>query len=135
MHLTSEQRHELFRQIDHLVDAEDWDDGDVLISQISFDTFLRFIIYFGPVRRPSLTVANSSRVAASWFSEEERLTIEFGERDRVRGVIYQSNVVGNEPAVRSYLEPMLGLDSIYIAHGVDRWSVDFERPSYRDAAD
>lgn len=88
MHLTPERRKDLFKQIDELLDVDDWMEEDSLIDPHSFRSFLRFVIYAGDVKRPSLTVTNSGNLGASWLATNHRLTIEFMRHDLVRMVLH-----------------------------------------------
>src|SRR5690349_18683578 len=46
MHLAEKQRIDLFRQIDELLDKENWTEDDRTINSKSYKTFLRFMTYF-----------------------------------------------------------------------------------------
>ena len=87
MHLDAAWRAGLFRQLDSLLDAEDWDFSDKLPTLESFRTFLRMILAFGPVRRPSLGATATGEIIAAWSKDGDRLTIECLAGDQVRWVV------------------------------------------------
>lgn len=87
MHLDSVWREKLFRQIDSLHDADEWDPADTPIRKSSFNTFLKAIFLIKPQRLPGLGLSHGGALIAAWTTGENRLTIEFLAHDRVRWVI------------------------------------------------
>src|SRR5262245_6421440 len=66
MHLSTEWRQRLFRQLDSLHDLEEWQEGDQPIDSGSFATFLRAIIALNVTRRPGLGLTPLGYLLASW---------------------------------------------------------------------
>jgi hypothetical protein len=91
MHLETEWRHKLFRQLDSLHDIAEWELGDEPIQRGSFATFLRAILSINPKRRPDLGLSNAGHLVAAWVTGGDRLTIEFFANDRVRWVLSRRN--------------------------------------------
>jgi hypothetical protein len=87
MHLDREWRDKLFRQMDSLHDAAEWELDDEPIQQSSFATFLKAIVSISPQRRPGLGLSHSGNLIAAWKTGADRLTIEFLPKDRVRWVL------------------------------------------------
>lgn len=87
MHLEQAWRSGLFKQLDDLLDADDWDFSDELPSLASFKTFLRLMVALGHVRRPSLGATASGDLIAAWVNGKNRLTIECLPGDQVRWVV------------------------------------------------
>lgn len=87
MHLDSAWRAGLFKQLDHLLDADDWDFSDDLPALASFRTFLRLIIALGSVPRPSLGATATGELIAVWVTGTDRLTIECMANDQVRWIV------------------------------------------------
>ena len=91
MHLEREWRAGLFRQLDHLFDAEDWNFSEELPSVQSYRTFLRMIIFLserrGDIRRPALGATADGHLIAAWSSGDSRLTIECLPEDKVRWIL------------------------------------------------
>lgn len=102
MHLTEKQRSDLFKQIDELLDHENWTVDDSLIAAPSYRTLLRFLVYAKGVRRPSLTVSSQGFVSSSWVGEGRRLTIEFLPRDHIRLVLRRRHNLFNEPELEAF---------------------------------
>lgn len=87
MHLDTEWRHKLFRQLDSLHDMAEWEPEDEPIQRESFATFLRAILSINPKRRPGLGLSQVGHLVAAWKTNCDLLTIEFLARDRVRWVL------------------------------------------------
>jgi hypothetical protein len=87
MHLERSWRSRLFKQLDDLLNPEDWHGGDIPIEAGSFATFLRMIIHVAPKRRPGLGISNEGNLIAAWTSGSDRLTLEFRPHDGVRWMV------------------------------------------------
>jgi hypothetical protein len=87
MHLDSEWRAKLFRQLDSLHDIAEWEPGDEPIQKGSFATFLRAMLSINPKRRPGLGLSQAGNLVAAWTTNDDQLTIEFLTHDRVRWVL------------------------------------------------
>jgi hypothetical protein len=87
MHLDTEWRNKLFRQLDSLHDIDEWEPGDEPIQRDSFATFLRAILSINPKRRPGLGLSQAGHLVAAWKTNNDHLTIEFLAHDRVRWVL------------------------------------------------
>lgn len=84
MHLDTAWRAGLFKQLDQLLDPEEWDSSDELPSQKSFMTFLRLVTYLQIPKRPSLGVTSKGNLLAAWVKNGDRLVMEFQPDDHVR---------------------------------------------------
>lgn len=87
MHLAAEWRTRLFRQLDDLLDPQEWEDGDRPLQVSSFATFLKAIIALRPVNRPGLGLSVTGHLITAWTSGQNRLTFEFLHGDQVRWVL------------------------------------------------
>lgn len=54
MHLDQEWREALFKQLDLLLDADEWDEADQPATEGSFVTFIRMLLMIKARRRPGL---------------------------------------------------------------------------------
>jgi len=88
-HLNSTERAQLFRHLDSLLDAESWDSADVVITEASFNTFLRMVLFLGG-RRLALKTTSTGNMIATWTEGDGRLTIECMPEDHVRWVLVQN---------------------------------------------
>jgi hypothetical protein len=86
MHLDAAWRSGLFKQLDNLLDAEEWDFSDEMPSVGSFKTFLRMIIHNRVKRRPGLGATSDGKIIATWTVGADRLTVECKSNDTVRWV-------------------------------------------------
>ena len=84
MHLPEAWRLRVFRQLDGLYDIEAWDDADPLIDPGSFATFLRTILFHGPLGLPGLGIGPNGALLLGWVNGRDTLTIEFLPRDELR---------------------------------------------------
>ena len=87
MHLPDEWRRKLFRKIDQLHNADDWEPTDILLQQDSFMSFLRLILQIGPVDRMSLGISEDGHLLAGWTKADDALTLEFAGPDEVRWTV------------------------------------------------
>lgn len=86
MHLSSEWRASLFKQVDLLLCAdEEWDDDEPLPEMTSWETFVRLVIHYRFRQRPSLSVYEGI-ICATWVNGDTRLTLECLPHDLVRWV-------------------------------------------------
>jgi hypothetical protein len=88
-HFSRDERSRLFRQLDSLLDAENWDSADEVTTEASFTTLLRMVLFLGG-RRPGLGVTGTGNFVATWTEGDDRLTIECQPNDHVRWVLVQS---------------------------------------------
>lgn len=100
MHLRPEWRAKIYRQIDRLLDAEQWDEGDGLLDVASMKSFLRFIIYANATAVPSLGMAPTGAILAAWRADTRRLTIEFRGNDNCRLAI--SHFTGDDTSIITF---------------------------------
>ncbi|MES0179708.1 hypothetical protein NKJ86_14065 [Mesorhizobium sp. M0025] len=98
MHLlSSDWRARLFKQVDSLLDAEEWDEEDKPVVSGSSLTFIRMVIFL-KARRPGLGATSDGNLVASWTTGNNRLTIVCKPDDTVRWVISAQTDVGCETA-------------------------------------
>ena len=90
MHLEGAWRAGLFRQLDNLIDVEEWDFSDTLPTDLSYRTFLRMIVFLGNVKRPALGATSDGNILAGWKSGRDVLTVECQPHDDVRYVLSKS---------------------------------------------
>lgn len=83
MHLNTDWRRQLFKQLDQLHDPEEWEDGDSPVSRVSFSAFLKMMLSARPDRRPGLGISDAGHLVASWTVDRDRLTIRFQSDEHV----------------------------------------------------
>jgi hypothetical protein len=120
MHLDDEQRRRLFRQLDSLHDAEEWEHGDVPLQQASYSSFLKAMITINPQRRPGLGLSGNGHLVAAWTTGPDRLTIEFLPKDRVRWVLSMHSAEGIERYAGD--SPVSRLEDGLAKHHPEHWS-------------
>jgi hypothetical protein len=84
MHFDLQNRDKLFKQLDSLLDAEEWPEGDLVPELASFRTLLRTVLVIRPKKMPGLGASSRGRFVAAWIAGADRLTIECFSNDRLR---------------------------------------------------
>jgi len=107
MHLGPDWRSSLFSQIDGLMDYENWEEDEEPISEESFKTFIRMILYIKPKRRPGLGATGNGNIIAAWTNEKDRLTIECLYNDKIRWVASRYISNNRESAAGETISPRL----------------------------
>lgn len=82
MHLSPEWRQIVFKQLDRLLAPSSWEDDSALIERAPFMTFLRFVVYAGPTRFPSLGVSPNGHILAAWSCPPQQIAVEFLPADK-----------------------------------------------------
>jgi hypothetical protein len=87
MHLDHDWRIRFFRQLDTLMDIDNWEKDDLPVTDASFGTLLRMLLFIRSKRRPGLGITNDGNIIAAWTVGKNRLTIECRAYDQVRWVV------------------------------------------------
>jgi hypothetical protein len=87
MWMRPEWRQGLARQLDSLLDPEEWDEDDTPLSSDSFASFLQSMFYLKPNRRPGLAVSSSGNLIATWKSGPNYLTVEYQQTGKARWIV------------------------------------------------
>jgi hypothetical protein len=80
-------RRGLYRQLDSLLDIDEWMEGEAPLGTNSFATFLRLMLMVHPEIRPGLGLTHSGNLIASWQSDHSRLSVECLPNDKIRYVL------------------------------------------------
>jgi len=86
MHLDQSWRTRFISQLDNLLTVDSWDPDDVPVSEASFTTLLRMILFIRG-RRPGLGATAAGNFIATWTEGQNRLTVECKPLDQVRWVV------------------------------------------------
>lgn len=78
---------QLYRQLDSVLDVEEWTDGDEPLAIGSYQTFLRLMFVIRPTVRPGLGLTSEGQLMATWQAGEARLTIYCFAGDALRYVL------------------------------------------------
>lgn len=87
MHLSSDWRVGLFRQLDNLLSNENWEPIDEMPKAASYSTAMRLLIYLKPTERPGLGLSHDGNILLSWSKGPDHLTIECRANDAVRWIV------------------------------------------------
>jgi hypothetical protein len=125
MHLDRDQRDKIFKQLDNLLDPDEWDNQDKLLDQSSYSTFLRMILYQPPIKRPSLGLSNTGNLLAAWIEGTNRLSIECFPHDEIRWVL--SRMIDGEPESAAGRTPLYRLPTVLAPYNADQWFLNDHR--------
>jgi len=84
MHLSSDERHRIFEQLDFLINVDDWHEEDNLPKPQSFMDFLKLMIYSKYFRWTSIGVSHEGNLLVAWKTDRVLLTANFADQDTVR---------------------------------------------------
>ncbi len=88
--ISREWREGLFKQLDSLMDPEEWDPKDEPLTVESFTNFLRSMFYLRPSKRPGIGSSSAGNLIATWTEDANRLTIEYLPGGKARWVLSNS---------------------------------------------
>lgn len=86
MYMDLRTRDRYFRQLDLLHDCDEWLDGSPVKLQ-SYQGFVSLMHLLGGHSKPSLGLTPSGNLVAVWQAGEDRLTIEFIDRQHAQWVV------------------------------------------------
>jgi len=87
MKMGQDWRNSLFRQLDSLLDPEEWVEGDLPPTKASFATYLKAMFLIKPARRPGLGISHNGDLVGAWTTNDARLTMTFQAAGKVRVVL------------------------------------------------
>lgn len=122
MHLDMCLRSRLFKQLDSLLDYENWESADVPPTLASYLTFLRMLLDLNPAVRPSLGATSDGRLVAAWTEGRDRLTIECLPNDEVRWVL--SHEVDGDCERGAGITKASRLKQVLAPYSPERWFSD-----------
>lgn len=95
MHLSANERHRLFDELDAKVNAEDWHEDDYLPQLRSFQNFLKWMIYSKSSAWTSLGVSGDGTITVAWKRQGVLLTAAFDVAETVRWTARVSAINGD----------------------------------------
>jgi hypothetical protein len=98
MHLDASWRARLYAKLDDLYDPGSWDEDETTVEEVSFRTFLRFVLLAPSLRVQSLGISTRGDLLAGWQSGSNVITLEFAKGDRVRWTVAIEQKNGREIA-------------------------------------
>jgi hypothetical protein len=125
MHLDPDWRIRFFRQLDNLMDIDNWEKEDLPVTEASFATLLRMLLFIRPKRRPGIGVTNDGNIIAAWTVGKNRLTIECRASDQVRWVVVIYDGEERESGAGETQLPRLM--HVLAPYQPQRWFADEER--------
>jgi hypothetical protein len=119
MHLDRDRRDRLFKQLDNLLDFENWENDDLPPKLASFETFLRLLMLVRPDKRPGLGATYDGKLLAAWTSGSDRLTIECWPGDSVRWNL--TVMIDGEVERAAAVTPLPRLAEVLRPYRPERW--------------
>jgi hypothetical protein len=98
MHISSDERHRIFEELDSLLNCDDWHEGDTLPAADSLVAFLKWSIYSKRIDWTSLGVSNEGHILVAWRSPRVQLTAAFAVPDEVKWTARVESKTGIEHA-------------------------------------
>lgn len=95
MHFDKDWQRRFFTQLDAVLDSEEWDTQDPIVTEPAFRTLLRILLLLRGKRRPGLAVGPGGTIIATWTVGPNRLTLECHPADTVRWIVTQ--IIDGEP--------------------------------------
>jgi hypothetical protein len=84
MHLSADERHRICEQLDSIINTEDWHEEDELPKLLSFQDFLKWMIYSRYFKWTSIGVSNEGNILVAWKTDRVLLTANFEGAGNVR---------------------------------------------------
>jgi hypothetical protein len=94
MHLSSNERHRIFEQLDSMINVDDWHQGDDLPKSSSFQDFLKWMIYSKYFKWVSIGVSQDGNIMVAWRTSRVLLTANFAGSDSVRWTVQIKSEAG-----------------------------------------
>jgi hypothetical protein len=121
MHLTGDWRSRLFRQLDSLLDADEWCSGDQYPKIASWWTLLRTLLHIAPPRRPGLGLTDEGYLVGAWDTGKDKLTMTFLPNDEVRWSL--SRVLNGKNVRGAGQAPIDLLSTVLAGYNPEHWFV------------
>lgn len=96
MHLTTEERHRIFSELDYLINVEDWHEGDQLPNVVAFRDFLKWMIYSKYFKWISLGVSEEGGMLVAWKTKRVLLTARFSGLAGQEGVRWTAEMTSEK---------------------------------------
>lgn len=96
MHLTTEERHRIFAELDSLINVDDWHEGDTLPNIIAFRDFLKWMIYSKYFKWISLGVSDEGGMTVAWKTKRVLLTAKFSGLAGQDGVKWTAQILSEK---------------------------------------
>jgi hypothetical protein len=77
MHLSNEERHRIFAELDSIINTEDWHEGDQFPKLTAFQDFLKWMIYSKYNKWISFGVSDDGNFLVAWKTRRILLTAKF----------------------------------------------------------
>ncbi len=87
MHFGREWQQRFFAQLDTIMDVEEWDAADPIVTDPAFTTLLRVLLMLRGKRRPGLGIGPNGNIIAAWTNGNNRLTLECRPNDDIRWIV------------------------------------------------
>ena len=129
MHFSRDWQQRFFAQLDAIMDAEEWDESDQVITEPAFTTLLRILLMLRGKRRPGLGIGPNGNIIAGWTNGPNRLTLECRANDEVRWII--SQIVDGRPDTAAGQTTLAHLFQRIVPYNPEQWFTDEGRQTPR----
>tara|TARA_R110001599_G_scaffold95571_1_gene247818 strand:- start:541 stop:1152 length:612 start_codon:yes stop_codon:yes gene_type:complete len=123
MHVSDEWRKDLISKLDALLDPEDWDDEDEVVSLSSFELFLSWQIMNQATAHPSYGLSMSGHFVAAWLKNENQLVLEFLKKEEIKWSVTKYYNESTDPELATGLTSLNRLTSVLEAYAPEEWLI------------
>ena len=127
MHFGRDWQQRFFAQLDAVMDADEWDSQDPVITEPAFATLLRILLILRGKRRPGLAAGTNGTIIATWTVGENRLTLQCQPGDSVRWIVTQ--IIDGQPDTAAGQTTVAHLMQRLQAFNPEQWFTDEGRQS------
>lgn len=122
MHFGRGWQQKLFLQLDAVLDSDEWDASDQLLTPSSFTTFLHILLLLRGKRRPGIGISSTGDIVAMWTVDANRLTFQCHADDWVTWIV--SRVVDDETHTAAGRTTLPFLFAAIGAFNPEQWFTD-----------
>jgi hypothetical protein len=96
MHLTTEERHRIFAELDSLINVDDWHEDDQLPNIVAFKDFMKWMIYSRYFKWISFGVSDEGGMLVAWKTPRVLLTAKFSGLAGQEGVKWTAQITSQK---------------------------------------
>jgi hypothetical protein len=127
MHIDAAWRAQLFRQLDSLLDSEEWPGDEVPPTIGSYRTLIRLLLLLKPSIKPGFGASHDGHIIAAWTTGRNVLTVECFPRDQIQWSLVRIRESGEQPERAVGKNKIERLSEILAPYRPEIWFGDGEK--------
>lgn len=96
MHLSHEERHRIFGELDCVINTEDWHEGDELPKLNAFQDFLKWMIYSKYFKWISIGASDDGSLLVAWKTKRVLLSAKFSGKSGQEAVRWSAQITSKD---------------------------------------